>query len=62
MKPISFNTESSSQVSRSASSAKRENQAVAINKTALVTRLLYAVIIVGFLGYYLEKSMQIIRQ
>ncbi len=62
MKPTSFNTESSSQASRSVSFAQRENRAVAINKTALVSRLLYAVIIIGFVGYYLENSMQIIRQ
>lgn len=43
-------------------SAQIKEQAASLQGAVLVSRVLYAVLIVGFMGYYLDKALQIIKQ
>ncbi|MEQ1560700.1 MAG: hypothetical protein ABL933_17410 [Methyloglobulus sp.] len=56
------NYEADLRSSRSAKFAALKVQAAPIQSAALVTRLLYAILIVGFLGYYLDRALQIVKQ
>jgi flagellar biogenesis protein FliO len=57
--PIRLNDEETNRPTRP---PQRESQAMAMQSAALLSRLLYAVLIVGFVGYYMDKALQIVRQ
>lgn len=56
------NYEADFRPSRPAKFAALKVQAAPIQGAALITRLLYAILIVGFLGYYLDRALQIVKQ
>jgi hypothetical protein len=42
--------------------AQAEAQNPALFYTAVISRVIYAVLVVGFAGYYMDKALQIVRQ
>lgn len=62
MNRLPINDNSGNPSVRLARVAQRENQAVAVQGAVLISRLFYAILIVGFVGYYMDKALQIVRQ
>ena len=59
---FSVNDEETLRLRRYQKFAQSAERSASANSAVLISRVLYAVLIVGFMGYYLDKALQIIRQ
>lgn len=41
---------------------RQAEKAAVFNDARLISRLLYAVVFIGFVGYYMDKALEIVRQ
>lgn len=45
-----------------ARTARQDDQHSSLHDAAVISRIFLAVFIIGFMGYYLDKALEIIRQ